>query len=222
MWPDLTFVGTLDPRAALAATRLLAGLVAWPELPARWSDESACADMSVGALTWHLVSQPQRILETLTAHDASDPRLTEPVPVSDHYAHALWIQQDLDGPTNVGMRDRAEELAAQGPQAAATTARQAVRRLDAALVTAPAVVVVPWTGAALAIEDFVATRLLEMVVHCDDLAASLDIPVPQFPHEVLSPVLTLLTDLAVRRHGQDALVRTFSRPQRAPGSVSAF
>ena len=32
----------------------------------------------------------------------------------------------------------------------------------------------------------------------------------------------LLTGVAVRRHGQIALVRALSRPQRAPGSVSAF
>jgi hypothetical protein len=36
------------------------------------------------------------------------------------------------------------------------------------------------------------------------------------------PVLDLLTRVAVRRHGQAALVRALSRPQRAPDSVSAF
>ncbi len=55
-----------------------------------------------------------------------------------------------------------------------------------------------------------------------DVAASLSVPAPRFAPEALSPVLTLLTDLALRRHGQDALVRTLSRPQRAPEQVSAF
>ena len=59
-------------------------------------------------------------------------------------------------------------------------------------------------------------------MHSDDLAASLGVPVPRFSYEVLSPVLTLLADLSLRRHGQDALVRTLSRPQRAPKSISAF
>jgi len=222
MWPDLTFVGTLDPRAVIGASRLLAGLVAWPEITARWEEESSCAGMSVGALTWHLVNQPQRILETLAAHDPRDSRLAEPIPVSQHYAQAVWLAEDLDGPSNVGVRERGEEQAAAGPKAAATAAKKAAAKLDAALLTAPPVVVVPWTGAAMALEDFVATRLLEIVVHSDDLAASLSVPAPRFAHETLSPVLTLLTDLAVRRHGQDALVRTLSRPQRAPGNVSAF
>lgn len=222
MWPDLTFVGKLDLRSALSATRLLAGLVAWPELTARWGDESACAGLSVGGLTWHLVNQPQRLVEVLESHDARDSRLAEPITVSEHYARAVWIREDLDGPSNVGVRERGEQQAAVGPQAASLTAQAMLARLDAALTTVPPVVVVPWTGAAMAVEDFVATRLLEIVVHSDDLAASMDVPVPQFPHEVLSPVLTLLTDLSVRRHGQDALVRTLSRPQRAPASISAF
>jgi len=38
----------------------------------------------------------------------------------------------------------------------------------------------------------------------------------------VTPVLALLSALAVRRHGQAAVVRTLSRPQRAPGQVSAF
>lgn len=222
MWPDLTFVGALDPRAALSASRLLAGLVAWPELTARWGDESACEGMSVGALTWHLVNQPQRLVEVLESHDRRDSRLGEPITVSEHYARAVWVHEDLDGPSNVGVRERGEQQAAAGPQAAALTAQAMLARLDSALTTVPPVVVVPWTGAAMAIEDFVATRLLEIVVHADDLAASIDVPVPQFPHEVLSPVLTLLTDLSVRRHGQDALVRALSRPQRAPATIAAF
>ncbi|MCR6703612.1 MAG: maleylpyruvate isomerase N-terminal domain-containing protein [Cellulomonas sp.] len=221
-WPELTFVGNLDPRAAVSATRLLAGLVAWPEITQRWNDESACEGMTVGALTWHLVNQPQRIVETLLAHDRADSRLSEPIPVSEHYAQALWIQQDLNGPANRGVRERGEEQAVAGPQVAAAAAQDALSRLDAVLTTVPPVVVVPWTGAALAIEDFVATRLLEIVVHSDDLAASLGVPVPQFSYEVLSPVLRLLADISLRRHGQDALVRALSRPQRAPKSISAF
>ena len=64
--------------------------------------------------------------------------------------------------------------------------------------------------------------MMETVVHSDDLAASVGLETPEFPDEVVSPVLDLLTGLAVRRHGATALVRTLTRPQRAPGSVAAF
>ena len=45
---------------------------------------------------------------------------------------------------------------------------------------------------------------------------------PEFPDEAVGRVLGLLTWIAVRRHGQAAVVRALSRPQRAPSSVSAF
>jgi hypothetical protein len=63
---------------------------------------------------------------------------------------------------------------------------------------------------------------MEMVVHADDLAASIGVDTPEFPEEAVSPVLGLLAGVAVRRHGQAAVVRALSRPQRAPESVSAF
>jgi hypothetical protein len=83
-------------------------------------------------------------------------------------------------------------------------------------------VLIPWQGWALTVHDWLVTREMEIVVHADDLAASVDLPTPEFPDAVLIPVLDLLTRVAIRRHGQAALVRALSRPQRAPASVSAF
>jgi hypothetical protein len=60
------------------------------------------------------------------------------------------------------------------------------------------------------------------VVHSDDLAAGIGLETPDFPDPVVADVLGLLTGVAVRRHGQTAMVRALSRPQRAPASVSAF
>ena len=83
-------------------------------------------------------------------------------------------------------------------------------------------VLIPWHGWSLAAYDFLVTRMMEIVVHSDDLAASVGVETPEFPDDVVAPVLALLADVAVRRHGQAAVVRTLSRPQRAPRSVSAF
>ena len=81
---------------------------------------------------------------------------------------------------------------------------------------------IPWQGWSLSGEDWLTTRLMEIVVHSDDLAASVGVAPPAWSPEVLAPVLGLLTGVAVERHGQDAVVRALSRPQRAPSSVSAF
>ncbi|MFC4614537.1 maleylpyruvate isomerase N-terminal domain-containing protein [Cellulomonas algicola] len=218
--PPLTFAGDLDRSALVPATRLLVDLVARPEVAAAWHDESSCAGMSVGALARHLVVQPLRVVEVLTGQPAAVD--AEPFTVDQHYAQAAWIQQDLDGPANVGVRTRSEEEAEVGPEAVAAEAREILGRLDDVLAAAPDVVVLPWTGAALATDDFLVTRFMEIVVHSDDLASSVGLPTPEFDAATLVPVVRLLSDLALRRHGQDALVRTLSRPQRAPGSIAAF
>ncbi len=83
-------------------------------------------------------------------------------------------------------------------------------------------VLIPWQGWALTAHDFLVTRLMETVVHSDDLAASVGVETPEFPDDGGRAGAGLLTGLAVRRHGPTALVRALTRPQRAPGSVSAF
>jgi hypothetical protein len=42
------------------------------------------------------------------------------------------------------------------------------------------------------------------------------------PEGVLAPVLSVLTGLALRRHGQAALLRALSRAERAPASIAAM
>jgi len=66
------------------------------------------------------------------------------------------------------------------------------------------------------------TRMMEITVHSDDLAVSVDIATPDLTEQVLSPVLQLLASLAVRRHGQPAVVRALSRAERAPDTITAF
>jgi len=77
----------------------------------------------------------------------------------------------------------------------------------------------PWS---LTLDDFLVTRMMEITVHSDDLAASVGIPTPELAESVTAPVLDLLVRLSVRRHGQTAVVRALSRAERAPTTISAF
>ena len=74
---------------------------------------------------------------------------------------------------------------------------------------------IPWQWWSLRRADFLLTRLLEIVVHSDDLAVSVRVATPEFPDEAFEPVRDLLVRLAVRRHGQSAVVGTLSRRERA-------
>lgn len=72
------------------------------------------------------------------------------------------------------------------------------------------------------LDDFLLTRLLEMVVHSDDLASSARVATPEIPHAATEVVLGLLTRIAARRHGSTAVLRVFARPERAAGSITAI
>ena len=204
----------------VAAARIAADLVRRPEVSEGWSRESACAEMSVGGLAFHLATQTDLMVRLLQAPTSE----LAPIPLAEHYARAAWVSSGPDGEANVGIREGSDALAMSGPEGLATMVASRLDALPGVLsaVGADDPVLVPWQGWALTARDFLVTRLMETLVHSDDLAASVGLPTPDFPDGVVAPVLDLLTDLAVRRHGATALVRTLARPQRAPATVAAF
>jgi hypothetical protein len=195
-------------------------LAARAEVAAAWDDESSCAGMTVGGLTEHLLVQLKLLDELLTAAPADD----QPITLEEHYARAAWANTGLDSEANVSIRETSDEMARVGQQALLAEARERLDRLPGLLTAprSPDTVHLPWQGWSLDATDFVVSRCMEMLVHGDDLAASVGLETPAYPAEVNRRVLALLTALAVRRHGATALLRTLSRPQRAPGAVSAF
>jgi len=204
----------------LAAARITADLVRRPEVADQWGDESACAGMSVGGLAFHLASQITNTVRLVGAPASDD----APIALLEHYARAAWVHTGLDEEVNVGIREGSDDEAAAGPGALNALVDQQLALLPEVLGGADldAAVLIPWQGWSLTVHDWLVTREMEIVVHSDDLAASIGVPTPEFPESVITPVLALLTGVAVRRHGQAALVRALSRPQRAPSSVSAF
>jgi len=200
--------------------RIVADLVRRPEVADRWDDESACAGMTVGGLANHLGDQVVLAVRLLEA----GPSELDPIPLDEHYARAAWVREDLAGEANVSIREGSDEQARDGQGAMVERVDAAVARLPEVVpsVAPDAPVLIPWQGWALRASDLLTTRMMEMLVHGDDLAASVGLETPEFPPEVAERVLGLLTRVAVRRHGQAALVRALSRPQRAPESVSAF
>src|SRR4051794_15449161 len=204
----------------LAAARIAGELVRRREVARQWHDESACAGMTVGGLAFHLAGQITNTVRLVGAAPADD----EPIPLLEHYARAAWVHSALDDRANVDIQEGSDSEAAAGPEALADLVEEQLALLpDVLAAVAPvAPVLIPWQGWSLTVTDWVVTRKMEIVVHADDLAASIGVPTPEFPEDVLAPVLGLLAGVAVRRHGQAAVVRALSRPQRAPSSVSAF
>jgi hypothetical protein len=206
--------------AFLSAVGLALELAARPEVREAWERESACAGMTVGGLTHHLLKQAGNTLRGLQAEPDGAP----PIPLQEHYVRAAWVEAAPDDDVNVSIREGENEDARVGPDVVLELAHEWAAELPALLAAPrdPDTIFIPWQGWSLTTEDFLTTRMMELVVHGDDLAASVGVDTPTYPAQVLGPVLDLLTGVAVRRHGQTAVIRGLSRPQRAPGTISAF
>jgi hypothetical protein len=195
------------------------------EVVTRWSDPSALPEMSVGALAAHLGSQVLAVHAAVTTGaNVTDER---PVPLLEHYSRVAWVKGGLDDPANVTIREGAEQAAGTGHDPLVVAVQTALEDLDTAFRTAlpaglPPAVRMPWWDWSLSFEDYLATRVMEIVVHSDDLAVSLDVEPPRLSQTVLGPVLALLVGVSLQRHGQAAVVRALSRRERAPESISAF
>jgi hypothetical protein len=176
--------------------------------------------MTVGGLAHHTVAQVAHVVRLL----GQPPRDQEPISAPEHYARADWVSEDAEGETNVRIREASDQQAVGGPDGLRALVEDFLPRLEVALAAPrdPDTVHVPWQGWSLSTPDFLLTRMLELVVHSDDLAASVDLPTPEFPEPVFGAVARLLAVVSARRHGQAAVVRTLARPQRAPATVSAF
>jgi hypothetical protein len=210
-------INRLDGAFPVAAGVAL-DLIGLGQVHDQWLLPSALPKMSVGALACHLGRQVVRAAELLPV--ATD---IPPLESADaHYHRAAWVKSTSpDDPPNDRSSDDAE--AALGPAALAgrsAEAAQTVRRLltDG---TARDVVLIPWQGWSLRRDDFLLTRMLEIVVHADDLALSAGVRTPEFPADVFAPVRDLLVRLAVERHGQSAVISALTRRERTQ-VISAF
>jgi hypothetical protein len=202
------------------AARIALDLASAPEVRGAWRDESACAGMTVGGLAHHLLQQAANTVRLLEMDPIAEP----PIGLFDHYERAAWVTAGHDDDVNVSIRSGSDDVAAEGPDTVLEHAVGALDQLPAALARhrVPDQVRIPWQGWSLTTADFLVTRAMEIVVHSDDLAASVGLATPEFPDGAVREVLGLLTGVAVRRHGQVAVVRALSRPQPTAGHVSAF
>lgn len=210
----------MDRSSFVTAASRARDLANAPEVRGAWRQESACAGMTVGGLAHHLLGQAANTVRLLDGPVVDEP----PIGLLDHYARAAWVEAGPEDDANVSIREGSDAAAADGPDQVLAIGAEALARLPEALARSrtPDQVRIPWQGWSLSTADFLTTRAMEIVVHSDDLAASVGLPTPDFPDDVVTDVLRLLTGVAVRRHGATALVRALSRPQRAPSVVSAF
>lgn len=204
----------------LAVGASAAQLLRDPAVAEAWSKPSALEEFRVSGLAGHLAFQVLAIPEIVAAPIPTEPTIS----VLDHYDRVEWIDAGLDDEISVRIRSGGDLVAADGPEVLADRLDAALEQLRADLpsIADRPVRISLWGPWSLMLDDMLLTRLMELAVHSDDLAVSVELPTPELPPSAVESVVGLLTRLSVRRHGATAVLRTLSRAERAPRTITAF
>jgi hypothetical protein len=189
-----------------------------------WSAPSVVDGYSVGGLAAHLVAATGRLAEVLEADppDAASSGVRV-VGIPEFYGANRIATDDertagLHGFLVADANGRADT--GPGPVVAAFVGLEP--RLRPQLASADGgrlVPVVQVQGGAARLDDYLVTRVVELVVHADDLACSVGLPEIVPSAEVVATVTAAFVDLAVARSGSLPVVRAFARRERADGDV---
>ncbi|MGH8997101.1 MAG: maleylpyruvate isomerase N-terminal domain-containing protein [Acidimicrobiales bacterium] len=206
--------------AAPPARRLLA----CDEVAAAWDRPSALAGYTVGGLAGHLHRATSRTEHLLSEPEPASARVVRPA----EFFGAARIDTDIDRDNEFQRSVRAvgEEVGTRGPAALATAFANLLERLRPLVASTPpgrlvAVLTIP--DAATRFDDYLRTRIVELVVHADDLAASVGVQAPDPGADATEVVVGVLVELARARSGDLGVIRGLARSERAePGSLRAL
>ena len=210
--------------AYVAGVDWLRGILGRAELAAAWGEPSVVARYTVGGMAAHAVHGVVWLQQLLT--DA-EPVGLRPVTVGEFFGPNRVDAVDAEGSEDAfsaSLRVAAEGFARTGAatvQAALTVSRdQLVGLLDHADMSRP-VAVIRVGGAQTALREYLRTRVLELVVHGDDLVCSVPgLAAPDPPPGSLEVSLAVCLELAQARVGGLAVLRAFTRGERAlPGAL---
>jgi uncharacterized protein (TIGR03083 family) len=203
----------IDVRSAYLRTLDLAReVLAAPEVTTAWDEPSALAEFRVRGLAGHLTRAGTLVEQYL---DAGVPEQTLPVADAAEYYLVAALASDVDDPMNTAIRERGEAEAGVGPAALVEQFDAAVAGLVPRLAALPDDARIAVTaGMLLPLDEYLVTRIVELITHTDDLAVSVGRPTPEPDPVAATLAVHCLVSLARRRHGDMAVVRALTRRER--------
>lgn len=188
-------------------------VLASPQVAEAWDRPSALEQMTVGALAGHLM----RAVTSVDAYlDRPAPEGAEILDAVDYFVSIDGIVgDDLSRELHASIRRRAEEASRPGHTGVVDQWDTTLERLRMRLANlGPDHTVAALGGRELLVDEYLVTRLVELLVHTDDLAVSVGLQRPPFPPAAESTVIECLVDVARRRHGAAAVITALARTER--------
>ena len=194
----------------LATSRLALDFVRSERIGERWDGPSALREFSLRGLVGHLYRATGSVEAYLDRTEPPGP----PITTASYYHQAVDVT-DIDSDLHRAVRQRGEEAAAEGHAALVQGWSDMLERLLERMEREPGSRLVEvFKGLVLSLDDYLVTRLVELVVHVDDIAASVDLPEPVLPEEAYDAAITCLVDVARLRQGDLAVIRALARRER--------
>ncbi len=210
----------MDATPFLSAAAVAQALLADDRVAAAWDEPSALAEYRVSGLAGHLARSVLNVERYLDAVEA-------PLVHTDAAGYFDRVLADHDPVTSDlhrEVRRASVEEAADGHAALVERHGAALDRLGARLAAVAADdPVTVRDGITLTVTEYLDTRLVEVVLHVDDLAVSVGIDDGHgLDASVLEDTAAILARIAARRHGALATVRGLARRERHPDPVRAL
>jgi hypothetical protein len=204
------------------AGRVFADLAGRPEVGKAWDQPSALAGYSVGAIVTHVNAAIGWLGPLLDAPVPPDRRPTRRTDYLEYF-QGLKIPPDGAGlPIHDLILEKSERAARHGWESNrdrfAGVFEQLLSRLEGEsgerlLDLGPALPLVIRLG------DFLPSRVLELVVHGDDLAASVGLELPPLSEATTGVAIDVMVDIARAGHGDLAILRALARRERSTAEV---
>ena len=204
--------GTMaEARAAfLDATSTAVRLLERRELAERWQQDSVLPQFTVAALAGHLLRGMTTVEQYLDGPEPAEAGIS-----AARYFHTVIRSADIDDPAHQAIRGRGAEAAVGGPAALGGKARAALGRLSPRLAEIGAARRLRVAGGlVMTLDEYLRTRVVELVVHADDLAASLGVELAPPRPATCAIAIDVLVGVARIRHGDMAVLRALARRER--------
>ncbi len=204
----------------LEVAELAETLLASDEVAQAWERPSALEGYTVAGLAGHLARAVLTLERYLDEPVADAP----PTDAAGYLVAVLGAHDPIGSDLHRTVRQRGDDEAAEGQAALVERLAAARRTLTARLadedLQRPIAVL---AGTVLPIEAYLETRLVELVLHLDDLAVSVGRDdAADVPDAAVESVARVLATLAARRVGGLPTIRSLARRERQPDPVRAL
>ena len=209
---DSAVVRSLVVEAVEAAAELMSR----PSVGLAWDKPSALKGMTVGSLAAHLVRAAGATVAYL------DRTPVDAQPEGDLLTPVTYFHAALDSPIHDQVKKVSADESAIGHEATAAKCADLATELSRRFADEPADRLVGALGGRmLTLDDFCRTRLIEVLLHLDDLSVSVGEPRPETDPVGVSIVIDIVGSIARHVHGDWKVVYALARSERV-GEPAVF